>query len=39
MGEDPGGPGWLVKLDPQNGRILGHLDVSEPREGHAIDVF
>jgi 6-bladed beta-propeller len=39
MGEDPGAPGWLVKLNPQNGRILGHLDVTEQREGHSIDVL
>lgn len=38
MGEDPGAPGSLVKLDPKSGRILGHLDVPEQREGHAIDI-
>jgi DNA-binding beta-propeller fold protein YncE len=39
MGEDPGSPGWLVKLDPTGGRILGHLNVPDRREGHALDVL
>jgi hypothetical protein len=39
MGEAPGAPGWLVQLDPRSGRILGHLDLTEARVGHAIDVF
>ena len=39
MGEDPGAPGWLVQFDPRSGKILGHLDLTEARAGHAIDVF
>lgn len=34
-----GAPGWIVKLDPKSGKILGHLDVPDQREGHAIDVL
>lgn len=37
--QDPGAPGWLVKLDPNSGRILGHLDVPDQRAGHALDVL
>lgn len=33
--QDPGTPGWLVKIDPKDGRILGHLFVPEQRAGHA----
>ncbi len=32
----PGTPGWLVKLDPSSGRILGHLFLPEERTGHAL---
>ena len=39
LGEDPGAPGWLVKIDPKSGKILGHLDVPEQREGHQIDIL
>jgi streptogramin lyase len=39
LAEDPGAPGWLVKLDPQSGKILGHLDVPEQREGHQMDIL
>jgi DNA-binding beta-propeller fold protein YncE len=39
LGEDPGAPGWLVKLDPNSGKFLGHLNVSEQREGHQIDIL
>jgi sugar lactone lactonase YvrE len=35
----PGSPGWLVKLDPQSGKILGHLDVPEDRGGHSLEVM
>jgi hypothetical protein len=38
MGEDPGSPGWLVKLDRASGKILGHVNVPDQREGHALDV-
>ena len=34
--QDPGTPGWLAKLDPKNGRMLGHLFVPEQRAGHAL---
>ena len=34
--QDPGTPGWLVKIDPEDGRILGHLFVPEQRAGHAL---
>ena len=39
MGEDAGAPGWLVKLDPQSGKILGHQTLPEQRVGHALDVL
>jgi len=35
----PGSPGWVVKLDPQSGKILGHLDVPEERGGHSIELM
>ncbi len=34
--QDPGTPGWLLKLDPKDGRILGHQFVPEQRAGHAL---
>jgi DNA-binding beta-propeller fold protein YncE len=37
--QEPGsGNGWLVKLDRQTGKILGHLDLTESRTGHSVDV-
>ena len=36
--QPPGSQGWIVKLDPQSGEILGHLDVPEERGGHALEV-
>ncbi len=36
--QDPGAPGWLVKLDPHSGRMLGHMNVPEQRAGHALDL-
>lgn len=39
LAEDPGAPGWLVKLDPKSGKILGHLDVPEQHEGHQIEIL
>ncbi len=39
MGKDPGAPGWLVQLDPQSGRIVGHIDIPEARVGHQIDIL
>ena len=38
MGEAPGAPGWLLKLDPHTGEILGHARVLDQRQGHALDV-
>ncbi len=37
--QPPGAPGWVVKLDPRSGEILGHLDVLEKRGGHSIDLM
>ena len=37
--QDPGAPGWLVKLDPESGHILGHLPVPDQRAGHALDLL
>jgi hypothetical protein len=39
MGEDPGAPGWLLKLDPVSGKLLGHIAIPEQYAGHAIDVL
>jgi hypothetical protein len=39
MGKEPGSPGWLVELDPDSGRILGHVDVPDQRQGHALDLL
>jgi outer membrane protein assembly factor BamB len=33
-----GSSGWLVKLDRNTGRMLGHLALPEPQTGHGIDV-
>jgi 6-bladed beta-propeller len=35
--QPPGSPGWVVKLDPKTGKILGHLDVPEARGGHSVE--
>jgi hypothetical protein len=37
--QPPGSPGWVVKLDPQSGKILGHLDVPEERGGHSLELM
>ena len=37
--QPPGSPCWVVKLDPQSGRILGHLNVPEDRGGHSLEVM
>jgi len=37
--QPPGAPGWVVKLDPRSGEILGHLDVPEGRSGHSIELM
>ena len=37
--QPPGAPGWVVKLDPRSGKILGHLDIPEERGGHCIELM
>ena len=37
--QDPGTPGWLVKMDPNSGRIVGHFSVPDQRAGHALDLL
>lgn len=37
--QPPGSPCWVVKLDPQSGKILGHLNVPEERGGHSLEVM
>ncbi len=34
----PGAPGWVVKLDPRSGKILGRLDMPQERGGHCIEL-
>jgi|HubBroStandDraft_1064217.scaffolds.fasta_scaffold425716_2 hypothetical protein len=36
--QPPGSPGWIVKLDSETGRILGHLDVPEILGLHSIEI-
>ncbi|MBW4028063.1 MAG: 6-bladed beta-propeller [Acidobacteria bacterium] len=36
--QQPGSSCWVVKLDPQSGTILGHVDVPQERGGHALEV-
>jgi hypothetical protein len=36
--QNPGAPGWIIKLDRRSGEILGHLDVTEPFGLHSIDL-
>jgi DNA-binding beta-propeller fold protein YncE len=33
----PGSAGWVVKLDCETGKMLGHLDVPEPRGLHSVE--
>jgi len=37
--QPPGSPCWVVKLDPENGKMLGHLNVSEDRGCHSLEVM
>jgi DNA-binding beta-propeller fold protein YncE len=37
--QPPGSRCWVVKLDPQSGKILGHLNVPEDRGGHSLEVM
>jgi sugar lactone lactonase YvrE len=39
MAQDPGSPGWIVKLDPRSGTILGHVNVPDQRQGHALNLL
>ena len=39
LDQDTGAPGWVLKLDPRSGAILGHLDVPDGRQGHEIEVL
>lgn len=36
--QEPGSYCWILKLDPQSGKILGHIDVPQERGGHALEV-
>ena len=36
--QNPGAPGWIIKLDRRSGEILGHLDVTQPFGLHSIDL-
>lgn len=36
--QPPGSPGgWLIKLDPHSGKIIGHLDVPQARALHSVE--
>ncbi len=37
--QEPGAPGWLLKLDAKSGRTLGHFFVPDQRSGHAFDLI
>jgi hypothetical protein len=37
--QPPGSRCWVVKLDPQSGKILGHLNVPKDRGGHSLEVM
>jgi DNA-binding beta-propeller fold protein YncE len=39
MQEDPGSPGWLLKIDPVSGAVLSHIHIPDQREGHAMDLL
>ena len=36
LADDPGAPGWILKIDAATGRLLGHIDVLEARQGHEL---
>ena len=38
LGEPPGSPGWLVKMDRASGKLLGYVAVREPGALHCLDV-
>jgi sugar lactone lactonase YvrE len=35
--QPPGSPGWVIKFDCKTGKMIGHLDVSEPRGLHSVE--
>jgi DNA-binding beta-propeller fold protein YncE len=37
LNEPTGAAGWVVKLDPKTGKMLGHLDVSEDHGLHSVE--
>ena len=37
--QPPGSPCWVVKLDPDSGMMLGHLNVPEERGCHSLEVM
>ncbi len=37
--QPPGAPGWVVKLDPRSGKILGHIGIPEEKGGHSIELM
>jgi len=37
--QSPGSECWVVELDPKSGKILGHLDVTEERGGHSLEIM
>lgn len=37
--QPPGSPCWVVKLDSESGKLLGHLNVLEERGGHSLEVM
>jgi hypothetical protein len=38
LDQPPGAAGWIVTLDPDSGRILGHLDVPDTLGLHSIEM-
>ena len=38
MDAPPGSAGWMVELDPKTGKLLGHLDVSDPLPLHCVEL-
>lgn len=39
LDQPTGAPGWLVKFDRNTGKMLGHLDVSEERGLHSVELM
>jgi DNA-binding beta-propeller fold protein YncE len=38
LDKDPESAGWIVELDPNSGRLLGHIDVPDALALHSIDL-